>query len=85
MARVIRITKPQRRFAIHLLSNEKIQLQPNAHRATLSKIVRASLTESITTDTTRGDGRLMSSRASRTAAIIDAQIATVDANRSLIR
>jgi hypothetical protein len=39
-----------------------------------------------TTDAKRGDGLLMScSRASRTAAIIDAAIASVEANRSATR
>lgn len=55
------------------------------HLATLSKMVRASRAQSMTTLTTRGDGRLMSSRARRTAAIIGVRMATVEANLSLVR
>jgi hypothetical protein len=36
---------------------------------------------SVTTDFSRGDGLLMSSRASRTAAIIDAAITRVEVHR----
>ena len=43
-------------------------------RTTLSSIILASRTLSVMTDVSRGDGLLMSSRASRTAAIIDAAI-----------
>ena len=45
------------------------------------RIVRARWTLSETTDTSRGEGRVMfSSLASRTAAMMAAHIATVDAN-----
>jgi len=56
-----------------------------SHRKILSKIILASPTQSAMTDVRRGDGRLMSSRANRTAAMIEAKIASVDANRSLTR
>jgi hypothetical protein len=52
---------------------------------TRSRIVRANFMQSKTTDVTRGDGRLMSSRARRTAAMIEAQMASVDVNRSFMR
>ena len=55
------------------------------YRNTFSKIIRASPTQSAMTDVSLGDGRLMSSRASRTAAMIDAEMASVDENRSVIR
>jgi hypothetical protein len=41
------------------------------------KIILASCTLSATAPTTRGDGALMSSRASRTAAMIDAEITSL--------
>jgi hypothetical protein len=43
-------------------------------RTTLSSIILASLTLSVTTDVSRGDGLLMASRARRTAAMIGAVI-----------
>jgi hypothetical protein len=54
------------------------------HRKTFSRMSLASPTESATTDASRGDGRLMSSRANRTAAIMAAAITRVEANRSVI-
>lgn len=51
-------------------------------RTTLSKIILASPTLSTMTEVNLGDGRLMSSRASRTAAMIDAAMTSVDANLS---
>jgi hypothetical protein len=49
-------------------------------------MILASPTLSATTDVKRGDGLLMScSLASRTAAIIDAAITSVEANRSVMR
>jgi hypothetical protein len=57
----------------------------NNYRITFSKIILASPTESAITDVSRGDGRLMSSCANRTAAMIDAAITSVDANLSVVR
>jgi hypothetical protein len=54
-------------------------------RTSFSRIILASPMLSETTDVKRGDGLLMSgSLASRTAAIIDAAITSVEANRSVI-
>ncbi|MGA9461179.1 MAG: hypothetical protein WBV28_00205 [Terracidiphilus sp.] len=52
-----------------------------AHR-TRSRIILASDTLSAIVEVILGDGRLMSSRASRTAAMMDAAITSVDANLS---
>lgn len=57
-----------------------------AYRAIFSRIILASPMLSVTTDVKRGDGLLMSfSLASRIAAMIDAAITSVEANRSVIR
>ena len=54
--------------------------------STLVRIILARLTLSDTTDVKRGDGLLMfCSLASRTAAMIDAAITSVEANRSVMR
>jgi hypothetical protein len=58
---------------------------PRNQRTTLSKIILASVTLSFTTDVSLGDGLLMSSRARRTAAMIDAAITRVEANLSVMR
>jgi hypothetical protein len=51
----------------------------------LSKIILASVTQSVITVESRGDDLVMfSSRANRTAAMMEAAITSVDANRSLI-
>ena len=67
----------------HLFMSKSVL--PRNHRITLFKIVLASPTESAMTEVSLGDGRLMSSRANRTAAMMDAAIASVEANRSVIR
>ena len=61
-----------------------------AHRSSdyltiLSKIILAKPTLSATTDVSLGDGLLMSSRARRTPAMMDAAITRVDANLSVMR
>jgi hypothetical protein len=49
-------------------------------------MILANPTQSAITDVTLGDDLVMfSSRANRTAAMIEAQIASVDANRSVVR
>ena len=56
-----------------------------SQRTILSRIILASPMLSETTAVRRGDGLLMSgSLASRTAAMIDAAITSVEANRSVI-
>ena len=55
------------------------------YRLTLSRIIIARDTLSATTDVNLGDGRLMSSRASLTAAMMDAAITSVDANLFVMR
>jgi hypothetical protein len=56
------------------------------YRITFSNIIRASATQSAITVESRGDDRVMlSSRASRTAATMDAAITNVDANLSLAK
>ena len=58
----------------------------NCQRRMRSSINFANPTESATTVNTRGDDRVMfCSRASRTAAMIEAQIARVEAKRSVLR
>jgi hypothetical protein len=52
---------------------------------TFSKIILASPTQSAITDVSLGDGLLMSSLASLMAAMIEAEMASVDANRSFNR
>jgi hypothetical protein len=54
-------------------------------RTIFSRIILASLTLSVTTKASLGDGPLMSSRANRTAAMIDAAITKVEANLSVMR
>jgi hypothetical protein len=52
------------------------------HRKTLSKIILANPTQSAITDVSLDDGRLMSSRDERTAAMIEAAMTRMGANRS---
>jgi hypothetical protein len=62
------------------------QLTVPPYRNTFSNIIRTKPTQSAMTDVSLGDGRPMfSSRANLTAAMIEAEMASVDANRSVIR
>jgi hypothetical protein len=63
----------------------QVAMNQVSHHNAFSKIIRANFTESNITDVSLGDGCEMSSRASLTAAMIEAQMASVDANRSVVR
>jgi hypothetical protein len=63
----------------HMLS---LSNSDRVYRTALSRIILASATLSATTEVKRGDGLLMSSRARRTAATIDAEMTSVEAKRS---
>ena len=52
------------------------------HRKILFKIIRANPMQSVITDMSLGDARLMSSHAERTAAMIEAAMTRMGANRS---